>query len=70
MSIIGWLIIGILFVSELNRYLVPRVKEHISVDTTLGHHLQININISFHALTCAEVIQIKNILKIHLLTKN
>ena len=33
----------------------PVIKEHMTVDKTFGQQLQININISFHALTCAQV---------------
>jgi hypothetical protein len=54
-SIIGWFIISVLIFSEVNQYLSPRPKEHMVVDTTLGQKLKININISFHSLTCAEV---------------
>jgi hypothetical protein len=31
------------------------MKEHMMVDTTLGEKLRINVNITFHALTCADV---------------
>ena len=56
-SIIGWVIIGLLFMSELNNFLTVTSKEHMSVDTSLGQMLKINIDITFHALTCAEVMQ-------------
>jgi hypothetical protein len=55
LSIIGWIIIAILVMGEVNNFLTPKMKEHMTVDTTLGQRLRINVNISFHALTCAEV---------------
>lgn len=54
-SIIGWGIIVILLMAELNNYLTPRFKEHMVVDTSLGQLLRVNLNITFHALTCNEV---------------
>lgn len=54
-SLMGWVVIALLVFSEVNNYLAPKPKEHMVVDTTLGQKLKININISFHALTCAEV---------------
>lgn len=55
LSIAGWVIITILVLAELNTFMTPRTTEHMIVDTTLGQQLIININISFHSLTCAEV---------------
>jgi hypothetical protein len=55
-SLAGWIIIALLVFSEVNNFLSPKPKEHMVVDTTLGQQLKININISFHALTCAEVL--------------
>ena len=54
LSIIGWIIISILVLSEVSSYLKYQTKEHMIVDTTLGQSLKININITFHALTCNE----------------
>lgn len=39
---------------EIGNYLSPQVREHMIVDTTLGKQLRINLNMTFHALTCAE----------------
>ena len=40
---------------EVNNYLTPKFQEHMVVDTSLGQQLKININMTFHALTCQEV---------------
>lgn len=55
MSILGWVVIAVLVMAEVNNYLTPRFREHMVVDTSLGQLLQVNINITFHALTCNEV---------------
>mmetsp|Transcript_16272 Transcript_16272/g.27496 ORF Transcript_16272/g.27496 Transcript_16272/m.27496 type:complete len:415 (-) Transcript_16272:109-1353(-) len=54
LSIIGWLLIAALTIMEINNYLTPKFKEHMVVDTSLGQQLKININVTFHALTCNE----------------
>jgi Endoplasmic Reticulum-Golgi Intermediate Compartment (ERGIC) len=54
-SIIGWVVIAVLVLAQITSYLTPTIKEHMVVDTTLGTQLRININVTFHALTCAEV---------------
>lgn len=56
MSILGWVLIFFLVFFEVNNYLTPKFKEHMIVDTSLGQQLRINVNVTFHALTCAEVI--------------
>ena len=55
LSFIGWFIIIVLVFSEFSCYVKKSTKEHMVVDTTLGEHLRINIDITFHAITCAEV---------------
>lgn len=57
LSLVGWVIIAILIMSEVNFYIASNSvpKEHMVVDTTLGQQLVININMTYHALTCAEV---------------
>ena len=35
--------------------MTPTMKEHMTVDTTLGQRLRVNVNMTFHALTCADV---------------
>lgn len=55
-SALGWIIIVFLAFGEIGNYMHPRVSEHMRVDSTaLGEQLQVNINITFHALTCNEV---------------
>ena len=46
---------SILIISEVRGYFTASVKEHMIVDTTLGQRLKVNIDITFHAITCAEV---------------
>jgi hypothetical protein len=48
-------LIAILVLAEVNSYLTPRFNEHMVVDTSIGEQLRININITFHSLTCNEV---------------
>ena len=55
LSLIGWIIIAVLVMSEIAMYLGPMPSEHMIVDTTLGQRLKINVDITFHAITCAEV---------------
>ena len=55
LSIVGWVIMLILIIGEFNVYMTPVMKEHMMVDTTLGQRLRVNVNITFHALTCADV---------------
>jgi hypothetical protein len=54
-SILGWVLIAILALAEVKNYMTPKFKEHMIVDTSLGQQLRININITFHSLTCNEV---------------
>lgn len=54
-SIAGWIIIAILVLFEARGFLTPRLEEHMIVDGTLREQISININITFHALTCNEV---------------
>ena len=55
LSLLGWVIMTILIFGELQNYLTPSINEHMVVDTTLGQQLRVNLNMSFHALTCNEV---------------
>lgn len=55
LSLIGWLVMGVLILGEFQNYMTPSVREHMVVDTTLGQQLRVNVNMSFHALTCNEV---------------
>jgi hypothetical protein len=53
-SIAGWIVIVILLSGAFWDYMTPNVKEHMVVDTSLGSSLTVNLDITFHALTCAE----------------
>lgn len=55
LSILGWVIMVILILGEFKNYALPSVNEHMVVDTTLGQRLRVNMNVTFHALTCADV---------------
>lgn len=55
MSILGWVVIALLATAEIGNYLTPRVREHMVVDTSLGQQLRIDVNMTFHALTCNDV---------------
>jgi len=54
LSLVGWVLILLLVLGEVANYSAPQTKEHMIVDTTLGKQMRINLNITFHALTCAE----------------
>ena len=52
----AWALTALLTLSELWTYAASNAtKEHMLVDTTLGQKLRINLNITFPALTCAEL---------------
>jgi hypothetical protein len=53
-SMVGWVIIFILVLAEFRNFITPKYNELMIVDTTLGEQLRVNINITFHALTCRE----------------
>ena len=55
LSVLTWVLIAILLMSELGSYAGGQTTEHLVVETTLKSHLRVNLNMSFHALTCAEV---------------
>jgi hypothetical protein len=44
---------AILFVTELSIYLSSDIKPELYVDTSLGEQIQINVDVTFHALPCA-----------------
>ncbi len=52
---IAMIVIGLLFVSELWRYVSVHTREHIQVDTTVGSVLPIQFNITFHNLRCSRM---------------
>ena len=54
-SIFGWVIILLLATYEINSYMRINTTEHMIVDIDLNRKLKINMNITFHALTCAEI---------------
>jgi endoplasmic reticulum-Golgi intermediate compartment protein 3 len=56
LNMIAWSLIAILTLSELWTYARgTSTKEHMLVDTSLGQKLRINMNITFPALSCAEI---------------
>ncbi len=54
LSVIGWALIIIMLIGQTYTFLTPRFHEHMVVNTTLAEKLTINLDITFHALTCAE----------------
>ena len=54
-SIIGWIVIAILVSAEISRFFAIEYKEHMIVDTNLRQKIKINVHMTFHALTCADV---------------
>ena len=54
LSLVAWVVISFLVLGEFRTFMTPTMKELLKVDTTFGHKLHINLDITFHALTCAE----------------
>ena len=54
LSLVGWVVIGVLLLAEIRSFVAPEIKEHLVVDTSMGERLRVNFNVTFHALTCAE----------------
>ena len=54
LSLGGWVLIVLLLSGAFWDYMSPQIKEHMIVDTSLGGKLRVNVDITFHALTCAE----------------
>lgn len=52
---VGWFIIFVLVIAELHNHFSVKTVENMIVDTSLGKRLRIDVNITYHALTCAEV---------------
>ena len=57
-SLISAAVILLLFFSELSAYLTVRVSEHIVVDTRTNQKLQINFNLTLHALRCSGTVRV------------
>lgn len=55
MSLAGWFVIFILVMAEFRNYMTPKYNELLIVDSTFGEQMRVNINITFHSLTCNEV---------------
>ncbi|KAK2584459.1 hypothetical protein KPH14_006835 [Odynerus spinipes] len=51
-TIISTIIMGILFLSEVNYYLTPTLSEELFVDTSRGSKLRINLDIIVPTLSC------------------
>lgn len=54
-TILTYIIMSILFISEFSAYLRITTSEHVKVDPSAGGRLRINVNISFSSLNCREV---------------
>lgn len=51
-TIISTIIMGILFMSEINYYLTPSMNEELFVDTSRGSKLRINLDIIVPVISC------------------
>ncbi|KAL6432733.1 hypothetical protein ACFW04_006258 [Cataglyphis niger] len=51
-TIISTIIMGILFMSEINYYLTPSMNEELFVDTSRGSKLRINVDIIVPTISC------------------
>lgn len=51
-TIISTIIMGILFLSEVNYYLTPTLSEELFVDTSRGSKLRINLDIIVPTISC------------------
>ncbi|CAG9784479.1 unnamed protein product [Diatraea saccharalis] len=51
-TITGTIIMLLLFLSELNTYISPNVSEELFVDTSRGHKLRINFDITVPRISC------------------
>ena len=55
-TLTSWILVIILSLAEIWAYASSGgVREHMIVDSTLGQKLRINVNVTFPALSCAEV---------------
>ena len=56
LSVVVGIAIALLLISETYEFTTPTTVDHVGVDTTtLGQRLQINLNVTFHALNCRQV---------------
>eukprot|EP00937_MAST-01D_sp_MAST-1D-sp2_P005898 g5898.t1 len=54
-SLIAFVFMAIMFLSEFASYVRPPLTERIEVDRTMNERLRIHMNVSFWRITCAEV---------------
>ena len=54
-TLLTYIIMTILFLSEFSAYMTTTMTEHVKVDPSAGGWLQINVNVTFKALNCREV---------------
>ncbi|XP_028176787.1 endoplasmic reticulum-Golgi intermediate compartment protein 3 [Ostrinia nubilalis] len=51
-TIIGGIVMTLLFISELHTYMSPNISEELFVDTSRGHKLRINFDIVIPRISC------------------
>ena len=54
-SLVAFLVIALLVMSELGGWLRPVTREHVTVDAAIEGRVKINFDISLHALRCEDV---------------
>jgi hypothetical protein len=54
-TLITYIIMFVLFLSEFSTYMTITTSEHVKVDPSAGGRLRINVNITFNALNCRDV---------------
>ena len=52
LTVVSSLVMFFLFSSEIRDYLQPEMKEELFVDTSRTGKLKINLDISFHGISC------------------
>lgn len=51
-TILGAVVMVLLFLSEFHTYLSPNISEELFVDTSRGHKLRINLDIIVPSISC------------------
>jgi hypothetical protein len=55
LTMLTWVVVVVLLFTELRSFFRVEATEHMVVDTAMHTGIRVNMNITFHALSCAEV---------------